>query len=218
MKKVKKILLVLTILAMLPLGVFAKEKVNVYLFKREGCGYCAKALTFFTTLSSDEEYKNYFNLVVKEVSNKENSSLMEKTAKKLGVTINGVPFIVIGEQHFEGYANTFDDQIKQAIKTAYETESKDIVVSLNEDSKNSSATTIIILLAVLSGIAFLIYMAKENKEEIVEEIKEEKIPKEEVVSKSKTIAKKTTDNKTKTKSAANKKATSSTTKKKTNKK
>lgn len=213
MKKIKRIIMVFAILAMLPLGVFAKEKVNVYLFKREGCGFCANALTFFNSLSEDEEYKEYFNLVVKEVlNNKTNSSLMEKTAEKLGVSLSGVPFIVIGNAHFEGYANTFDEQIKAAIKNAYETESEDVVASISE-KKDTSATTIVILIAVAAGVVFLIYMAKDaNSTEEVEEVQEE-IVKEKVVSKKKTEPKKTA-NKT-----ANKKTTSkSSTTKKTNKK
>lgn len=210
MKKIKRMIMVFAILAMLPIGVFAKEKVNVYLFKREGCGFCANALTFFTSLSEDEEYKEYFNLVTKEVlNNKVNSELMENTAKKLGVSLSGVPFIVIGNTHFEGYANTFDDQIKAAIKNAYENEVEDVVASIDE-KKDTSATTIVILIAVVAGIAFLIYMAKDaNSIEEVEEAKEE-IVKEKVAPKKKTPSKKTTSKKTTT--------SKSTTTKKTNKK
>lgn len=169
MKKIKSLLLVLTILAVFPLGVFAKEKVNVYLFKREGCMYCAGALSFFESLSEDEEYQNYFNLVTKDVSNIENSNLMNKTAKKLGVTLSGVPFIVIGEQHFEGYTESYNDSLKEAIKNAYEHESRDVVA---EGNKDTSAATILILVAIVGGVAFLIYMAKDHNSQ--DEEKEEK--------------------------------------------
>lgn len=211
MKKIKRFIMIFAILAMLPLGVFAKEKVNVYLFKREGCGFCANALTFFNSLSEDEEYKDYFNLVTKEVlNNKGNSELMEKTAKKLGVSLSGVPFIVIGNTHFEGYANTFDDQIKAAIKNAYEKESEDIVASITE-KKDTSATTIVILIAVVAGVAFLIYMAKDTQSnEVIEESKEE-IVEEKVSPKKKTqpkkTASKTTTKKTTTKASSTKKTT-----------
>lgn len=217
MKKIKKIILVFAILTMLPIGVFAKEKVNVYLFKREGCGFCANALSFFTALSEDAEYQNYFNLVAKDVLNsKENSELMEKSAKKLGVEISGVPFIVIGTEYFEGYSNTFDDQIKSVIKNAYENESEDIVASLiGSEDDNSSAITIIILLAVVAGIAFLIYMAKENgSEEQEEKSEEEEKIVQEVVSKKQPVTKKTT---TKATSATTKKTSSKTSKSTSNK-
>lgn len=207
MKKLKRIIMVFAILALFPIGVFAKEKVNVYLFKREGCGYCASALTFFNTLSEDEEYQNYFNLVTKEtLNNKVNSELMEKTAKKLNVSLNGVPFIVIGDKHFEGYdpQGGYDDQIKAAIKNAYENETQDIVASI-DDAKDTSATTIVILIAVVAGVAFLIYMAKDSQSiEEVEEPKEE-IVKEKVTPKKKTPSKKTTSKKTTSKSSTTKK-------------
>lgn len=194
MKKIKYLLFALMVIAMLPLGVFAKEKVNVYLFKREGCGYCANALTFLTNLSTDQEYQNYFNLVTKEVmNNKTNSVLMEEVAKHFGVDLKGVPFIIVGEQYFEGYANTFDEQIKEAIKNAYEQETQDVVASFGgQEKKSTSAATIIIVLAVIAGVAFLIYMAKDNtekeekiKESVMEEQKKETVVKKNVSSKPK---------------------------------
>lgn len=199
MKKIKKLLLVLTILAVFPLGVFAKEKVNLYLFKREGCMYCAGALSFFESLGEDAEYQNYFNLVVKDVSNIENSNLMNKTAKKLGVTLSGVPFIVIGEQHFEGYTESYNDSLKEAIKNAYEHESRDIVA---EGNKDTSAATILILVAIVGGIAFLIYMAKDHSTQDEEKETEEKSsqkatePKKATTTKKKSTTKKSTKTKT----------------------
>lgn len=208
MKKLKRFVLILAIFAMLPLSVNAKEKVNVYLFKREGCGFCANALTFFTNLSEDEEYQNYFNLVTKEtLNNKVNSDLMEAVAKRMNVDLNGVPFIVIGEEYFEGYSNTFDEKLKNAIKNAYENESIDIVASLeNKDDSNSGAITVVILLTVVAGIAFLVYMAKDSAnvedEDVVEGPKEEVKP---VKTVKKTTAKKTTTRTTSSKKKSNKK-------------
>lgn len=221
MKKIIKLVTILAIFVMLPIRVCAKEKVNVYLFKREGCGFCANAFSFFTELSKNEEYQNYFNLVTKEVlNNKENSSLMEKTAKKLGVDIDGVPFIVIGEKYFEGYANSFDEQIKSAIKNAYENESKDVVASIQENGDdNSAAITILILLVVVCGVVFLIYMAKDSGDELQqEEIVLEKTTKETVMKKQpttkKSTVKTTTAKKTQTKKTnTTKKSTTKSTKK-----
>lgn len=207
MKKIKYVLFVLVVVAFFPLSTLAKEKVNVYLFKRDGCNFCANALTFFNTLSQENEFKNYFNLVVKDVNSKENSATMEKTAKKLGVTVNGVPFIVIGEQHFEGYVSSYDDQIKSAIKTAYENESQDVVAALlaSKADDNSSATTIIILLAVISGVAFLIYMARDTKDLVIEEKVIEKEVVHDKASNKKTPTKKKTTTKTNSTKKNNKK-------------
>ena len=207
MKKIKRLLLILTILGMLPLGVFAKEKVNAYLFKREGCQYCANARAFFEELATDAEYKEYFNFVIKDVSSSENNSLMEATAKKFGVTLRGVPFIVIGEKYFEGYDSSFNDDIKSAIKTAYENETVDMVTS-DKQKDSTSATTIIILLTFVSGIVFFIYMAKDTTTTVKPEKKvETKIAEPKAITK-KTVIKKSTAKKSgkpKTKSKTKKK-------------
>ena len=206
MKKIIKLVLVVALLVSFPLSVAAKNKVNVYLFKREGCGYCANALTFFNALSGDAEYKEYFNFVIKDVSNSDNNRLMETTAKKFNITLKGVPFIVIGDRHFEGYVNTFDDSIKEAIKYAYENESVDMVAS--EVSDDSSAVTILILIVVVAGIAFLIYMAKDSdSEEVVKSTKslEEKRSPKATKSTTKKVTKTTTKKKTPTKKKTNKK-------------
>ncbi len=165
MKKKNIFYLLLILVMFLPTIVFAKEKVNVYLFRKDGCGYCADALTFFNELARDNEYKNYFTLVTKEVSkSKKNSKLMAQVGKYFNDDLKGVPYIVIGEQTIKGYSNDYNDQIKSAIKTAYENESRDIVaefISQNSDD-NAAASTIIILFAIVAGIGFIVYIARNN--------------------------------------------------------
>lgn len=133
---------------------------------------------------------------------------METVAKRLNVDLNGVPFIVIGEEYFEGYSNTFDEKLKNAIKNAYENESIDLVASLeSKDDSNSGAITVVILLTVVAGIVFLVYMAKdsanvETEEDVVEKSKEEV---KQVKAVKKTTAKKTTTKTTPSKKKSNKK-------------
>ena len=65
----------------------------------------------------------------------------------------GVPYIIIGDQVFPGYANTYDDGLKQAIKSLYETKKEDrydVFEAYNEDiakkakaEKSATATPII---------------------------------------------------------------------------
>lgn len=215
MSKLKYLLLTVAVLLLMPLSVFAdgKEKINVYLFKGDGCGFCAKALTFFNGL--DEEYQSYFNLVEKEVwHDEDNAALMEEVAAYFGEKVTGVPYIVIGEKSFNGYNAKFDNDIKKAIKTSYENTDNsyvDVVASVSNKSLSSNngdntAITIIVILAVVAGIGFLIYMAREDVPEEVE------VPvKEEVKETKKAETKKTTSNK---KTSTKKKTT---TKKKNNK-
>lgn len=223
----KGFLFVLAILIMLPFSVSAEEKVNVYLFKRNGCGYCEAAREFFNKLSEDNEYKNYFTLVEKEVStSKQNANIMESVAKELNVNLGGVPFIVIGNQHYEGYDpnGSWDDNLKETIKKAYLNSDgtyKDIVAPYLNNTKddNGAAITIVILLVAAAGIAFLVYMAKENTVENNEEIQSQKVLEEK---KSDKIEKKPTREKTTTtktsKTSGTKKSTTNTKNKTTAKK
>lgn len=204
MKKLKGLFCALAVLLLLPFSVFAdsKEKINVYIFRGEGCGFCAKALTFFEGL--DEEYQSYFNLVEKEVwENDENAAQMQKVADYFDEDVKGVPYIIIGDKTFQGFDEAeYGEDIKAAIKESYENADgsyKDIVASiLNEEpleKSNNSAVTIIVIVAAIAGIGFLIYMAREENEEPV--LEEVKTPKKTTSSKS--SSKKTASTKSNTK-------------------
>lgn len=204
MKKLKGLFCALAVLLLLPFSVFAdsKEKINVYIFRGEGCGFCAKALTFFEGL--DEEYQSYFNLIEKEVwENDENAAQMQKVADYFDEDVKGVPYIIIGDKTFQGFDEAeYGEDIKAAIKESYENADgsyKDIVASiLNEEpleKSNNSAVTIIVIVAAIAGIGFLIYMAREENEEAV--LEEVKTPKKTTSSKS--TSKKTTSTKSNTK-------------------
>lgn len=182
MKKIKAILCTLVVLLFIPFTVFAdsKEKINVYIFKGDGCGFCAKALTFFEGL--DEEYKSYFNLVEKEVWNDEdNANLMEKVADYFNEDVKGVPYIIIGEKTFKGFdEEKYGDQIKSLIKTSYENSDgsyKDVVSEIIggkvTDKGNNTAVTIIVIIVAVAGVGFLVYMAR-DEEEVKQEVDEVK--------------------------------------------
>lgn len=185
MNIMKKFLLMLTMIFLIPVTVFAasKEKINVYIFKGEGCGYCAKALTFFEGL--DDEYQNYFNLIEKEVWNdKDNAAQMQEVAAHFDEEVNGVPYIIIGDKTFQGFSAEYEEDIKKVIKDSYENKDdsyQDVVASVlkgdaissskGEKKDNGAAITIIVLAAIVAGIGFLIYMARDDSVEVVEEKK-----------------------------------------------
>ncbi len=222
MKKFRNLLLILAVLVLLPLNVFADEKINVYIFRGEGCGYCAKALTFFSELSSDEEYKNYFNLVENEVWNdKDNATKMQSVADYFGEKVNGVPYIIIADKTFQGFTEDYEEDIKSAIKTAYENNQdgkyQDIVASILDgtavakEDKNS-AVAIVIIIAVIAGICFLIYMARDDEsvalEKEVHEVKKEEVIEKTTKPKKSSTTKKKTPTKTTGKKTTTKKNTS----------
>lgn len=206
------------------------DKINVYIFRGSTCGYCLRAINFISDILT--EYGKYFNLVTYEVwGNEDNADLMTNVASALGKEVEGVPFIVIGDQVFDGYANTYDDDIKAAIKDAYDHKDngyEDVVdsvingksISKKSSDSNSTAVTIIILLIVVAGVFFLIYMAKDDTLE--EKKEDEELTSQKTVNEpkktstkvssttpKKSTTKKSTSTKTTAKKTTTKKATTS---------
>lgn len=219
MKKIKLLVVALIAVILLPFTVNAKDndKINVYIFKGDGCGYCKAAIEFFDSIEKD--YGKYFELVEYEVwYSEENATLMTNVASYFGEEVGGVPYIVIGDKTFQGYAESYNEEIKKAIKDAYNNKDYvDAVASVNKgdtkaskDTKeedNGNKTTIIIIGVALVGFVALFYFARDTEVEEVKEVKKEtkvvEEPKKEEVKK--TESKKTTT----TKKAPAKKATSS---------
>lgn len=174
MKKLGK-LLVFALLLFVPFMVYAEEtkkaeKINVYLFRGEGCPHCAEAEEFFDSLSKDEEYSKYYKLVDFEVwYDEDNGKLMDDVAKELGTEANGVPFIVIGEKYFSGYATTMDEEIKTSIKEAYEnSDYKDVVSNIKKGKKTTKKGTsplvpiIIVSVIAVVTVIVMVFFTKEK--------------------------------------------------------
>lgn len=166
MKKLS-VLLVLALVLFIPFmtNVNAEKSkiINVYLFRGEGCPHCAEAEEFFDSLKEDEEYKDLFQVVDYEVwYDKDNASFMEKVAKKLKTQASGVPFIIIGDKYYSGYASSMSEEIKTTIKKAYESdEYKDVVLSLknSEEEKKSKESNNIIPIVIVSVVALAVVVA-----------------------------------------------------------
>ena len=215
-----------------------KGKINVYVFMQTGCGYCTKAEAFFQSIKG--EYGQYFELVNLNISNKANSELGDKVAAHFNETFNGTPYIIIGDQTFSGYASTYDDQIKAAIKTAYDKQTDTVSEIKGEKINAKSEGGVVVALALVSiaFVGYLIYISAQSndlsEEEIVSSKKSEKtvskedkeIEVEVEIAESKKTQKKVVEkepaknNKTKTttKKPATKTTSKSTTKKATTKK
>ena len=163
-----KFLLVLALVLFVPFMVNinaaeAKDKINVYLFRGEGCPHCAEAEEFFDELSKDEEFKEYYTLVDYEVwNNKENAEFMDKVATELSTNASGVPFIVIGDKFYSGYASSMSNQIKDTIKEQYN--NKDYVDTIEkvkkaEQEKDEKASNAVIPIVIVSAAALIIIVA-----------------------------------------------------------
>lgn len=171
MKKLKVLLLVLAVLLIVPFGVFAEEatdvtekskEVNVYLFYGDGCGFCEKAKTWFASI--EDEYGHMFELVKYEVwKDAANSQLMSDVAEVRKETVNGVPYIIIGNQSFDGFSEEYVDTILSKIKSEYETEPSerydvldyvDLAANGQEDENNTVRDVLVLL--VLVGVVALV--------------------------------------------------------------
>lgn len=159
MRRVKYIILFLMLLVMPFVTKAEAKKINVYMFRGEGCPHCEEALEFFDSLSQDEEYSNYYKLVTYEVWNdQDNAKLMEEVADAFNEQASGVPYIIIGEKTFSGYASSSDDEIKNAIKTAYENEEyKDVVKEVKNGSyKKDEGSIPVVPIVIISVVAIIV--------------------------------------------------------------
>ena len=180
------------------------KQATIYLFRGNGCHYCQNFLTFLSSIVP--EYGQYFKVVGFEVwSNQENSTLLSNISKFLGSEAGGVPYIVIGDQAFPGYASEYDEGIKAAITDLYNStdrydvfEEYNAAVKAAKKSAKGNTGLIVFWNAVITAVGVLVvccYVKKQNdvvlnKVAALEKkntvVKEEKKP----VEKKKTNAKK----------------------------
>ena len=155
MKKLFMCLSVLTFL-LFPNLVSAKEKVNVYIFRGDGCPHCENALEFLNGLEESEKEK--FNLIQYEVWNdSKNKTLMTKVANKLGETTTSVPYIIIGKKSFNGYDEEIGKSILEEIDSMYESQKMvDIVSSFTKRTKSDTVAVITFVVCVGAVIGFIV--------------------------------------------------------------
>lgn len=172
MRKVKFLFVMLIGILLIPYTVLAaddtssdtssSEKVNVYFFYGNGCGYCANAEAFFDDLK--EDYGDQFNLVMYETwYDTDNADLMQKVADVRKEEASGVPYIIIGNQSWNGYDSSYDEEIISKIEAEYKTdpdERYDIMnyvdgIDLSDaaTSANNYASDIAVVIAIVLVVA-----------------------------------------------------------------
>ncbi len=104
----------------------SKDRVNVYVFWGDGCPHCKHLAQFFD--SNKSELKDKMNLYAFEVwKNSTNLKFMKDFGKFLGETPQGVPYMIIGNKTFSGFAESDEktkDEIINLIKQGYQNSSK----------------------------------------------------------------------------------------------
>lgn len=115
------------------------DQVIIYLFWGKGCGYCQNFLTYLNSIL--DEYGKYFKLVSFETWNDaKNGELLNEVSTFLNEPAGGVPYIVIGDKVFAGYAEDYNEGIEQQIKDMYDTKVEDRYDVL-EELKNAPQET-----------------------------------------------------------------------------
>ena len=190
-----KILFVLLVALLLPIVAFAEDEdtdaataedgevvlaeeesneVNVYFFRGEGCSHCAEAEAWFESI--EEEYGSKFKIVDYETwYNSENAELMQKVAEARGETAEGVPYIIVGNKSWNGFAQDYADEIIAQIESEFETnvdERYDIMklmetggnakVDDKDDKKSNDALSLIIIIVAVGAICFGVYKASNS--------------------------------------------------------
>lgn len=163
MKKIKFILAALAVFLMLPLGVFAEEeqdtisddkKVVIYFFHGKGCPHCEEASEWFEEI--EDEYGDMFKLSSYEVwYNKDNKALMDDVAKAKGDIVNGVPYIVVGDESWNGFDDEVGKEIVEKIKKDYEIDTEkryDVMNSLSQVTNNTSDVLVLTIILVITGV------------------------------------------------------------------
>ena len=137
----------------------SEDKVNVYLFRGNGCRFCKGFINYLN--DNIDELGKYFNLVSYEVwYDQDNADLMQKVGNFTGVAAEGVPYIIVGEKVFPGFTEeTYGEDFKAALKAEYESKDRyDVFEAMEKAEKDAlnagkaNARRVIIWDAVFSAI------------------------------------------------------------------
>lgn len=133
-----------------------KKQIPIYVFRGSGCQYCNGFLNFLN--DNAEEYGKYFKLVSFEVwSDAKNADLLTEVSEFLEQPAGGVPYIIIGNQVFPGYAKEYEDAIKKAIKDEYDSKNKydvfeELEVKRAADKRKEQLPIILAVIAISCSI------------------------------------------------------------------
>ena len=188
MKKISYLLLLLVAVLVMPF-VYAEgeeetttqdTRVPVYFFHGDGCPHCEEATEWFKSI--DKDHSSKIKIIRYETwNNSDNSALMQKVAEFRNDEANGVPYIIIGDQSWIGFASdSMGPEILEKIDAVYQQpvgERYDAIYLANdgvipagdegseepakeEESKSNDVIALIIILAVVGAGCFGVYKAR----------------------------------------------------------
>ena len=113
MKKI--ILFIISFLLLFPINTLANKNVNIYIFHSESCSHCKKALEYFDELKKERNDIQVFAYEISKDTNAYNRVLYKKAQNTLNISINSVPFIIIGNSHYVGFGDSSKEEFNNAI-------------------------------------------------------------------------------------------------------
>ena len=164
-KKLLMGILAMVVSFIIPFSVYAKEKVNIYVFEGSTCPHCAELKTFLQELQKDDNYKEKFSVNEYEIwHNSSNNELALKVAEAMGDTFDGVPYYVIGNRSFSGFKDSDKETIKKQIDTLYEEGYRDSIKDIisEHDSNSYSLTGILVVVGIILVLGAFIYFAQKE--------------------------------------------------------
>ena len=97
------------------LDVTEDGEVVIYFFRGEGCSHCAEAEEWFESI--EDEYGDKF--VVKDYEvwyDEDNAEYMNRIAESRGEDVTGVPYIIIGNKSWNGFAESYKEEMLREIE------------------------------------------------------------------------------------------------------
>ncbi len=133
LRHISTLLLAVFVLVLSAKVSYAREPINLYFFWGQGCPHCAKEREFLNTLVEADPSVKLHDFEV--WNNQANRIKLEYAARKLDVVVNGVPFLVVGDEYLVGYMNdeTSGKVILSLIDKARNTDCPDIFLDTAKD-------------------------------------------------------------------------------------
>jgi nitrate reductase NapE component/glutaredoxin len=99
-----------------PVGAAGTDQVNLYFFYGEGCPHCAKEEKFLQQLEKQIPRIKIYSFEI--YHNQENAKFLAMLGQELGLDIQGVPLLIIGDKTFVGFysAETTGSQIENIVE------------------------------------------------------------------------------------------------------
>ena len=135
----KKYLLLLLLVFLIPIKVLANETVNIYVFHNQECPHCKRAITYLNELQENDANIKIYTYEISQETNAYNRTLFHKAEEALDIEVMSVPFVVIGNNYYIGFNDNFKDTYVETINFYKNNNYKDkvgIALGLIDDNTN----------------------------------------------------------------------------------